>query len=534
MLPDLIDLPALSSELPLDLAAWKLFADGLEDTTRDDEVIGPQLTLMEFVEQAWSVLFPAEPFVNNWHIDAICGHLQAVTAGVTQRLLINVPPGTSKTLIVAAFWPAWEWTRDSSVKYLCASYDQQTSTDANLHVRNLIASEWYRTNWPNLRLAHDQNQKMRFNTSGGGYRVGTSIGGRATGMHPLRKIVDDPHTVTKSSSALDRETVVNWFKLTLSSRGAGIGATTVVIMQRVHQDDLSGWILANEPDEWVHLMLPMRYEPERQCITHSYVDTVKSLDDEGKEILTFSAPREWHDPRTVKNELLWPAFFTPKKVNDLAARMGPYGVAGQFQQRPSPAGGGMFLDEWFTHIVTGLPSDAHIVARCRYWDCAATDGGGDFTVGLLMAMDTRGRIYIEHVKRGQWGPIEFEGLDGIFQAMAKMDPPGTRIREEEEGGSSGKKVIAAHAQLLHGYDYLGIRSTGDKATRAKPFRTQCAVGNVYLVQGPWNAAFVDELTSFRDDGSDQVDDQVDGASGAYNEIALNVQGQVGTLAIYGW
>lgn len=534
MQADFLDLPPLPADLQLEDAAISCFAAILDDASRPDETLGPQLTLLEFVEQAWDVLFPAEPFIGNWHIDAICGHLQAVTAGHIAKLLINVPPSSSKSLLVSVFWPAWEWTRKPSTKYLCASYDQQLSTRDNLHLRNLIESQWYQMNWPHVRLAHDQNQKTRYNTTAGGWRIGTSVGGRATGEHPSRKILDDPHNVKKSLSKVDRDTVINWFKLTLSTRGYALGAATVVIMQRLHEEDLSGWLLSHQPDQWVHLMLPMRYEPERHCETLSYVGADRVMAEDGTETLVFRDPVAWHDPRTVKGELLWPAFMDALKVKTMTLDLGPYGDAGQNQQRPSPEGGGMFLREWFNHFVTGLPSDSQIVARCRAWDCAATDGDGDWTVGLLMSLDQRGRVFVEHVTRGQWGPMAFEGPGGIFQAASRMDPPGTRIREEEEGGSSGKKVIAAHALMLAGYDFLGVRSTGDKATRAKPFRTQCAVGNVYLVQGAWNLQFIDELCSFREDGSDQVDDQVDAASLAYNEIALQVVAYPSTMAISGW
>jgi predicted phage terminase large subunit-like protein len=196
----------------------------------------------------------------------------------------------------------------------------------------------------------------------------------------------------------------------------------------------------------------------------------------------------------------------------------------------------MFLREWFgaNRIVPQIPTDAVVVARSRGWDCAATSGGGDYSAGVRVALTNTGQVYIEHVVRGQWGPTEFEGPTGVFVSTIRMDPPWTRHREEEEGGSSGKKVIAAHALLLHGFDYLGVRSTGDKATRAKPFRTQCAIGNVWLVQGAWNMAWIDEICQFRDDGSDQVDDQVDATSCAYNEVALNANQTARVMAVRGW
>lgn len=532
--PDSLALPVMPSVPTLEDAALRFFMDTLEGTV--DPIVGPALTLSEFVEQAWPVLFPSEPFIWNWHIDAVCGHLQAVSAGTIQKLLINIPPGTMKSLLVSVLWPSWEWTRKPSLRYLCASYDQQLSIRDNVQVRNLVTSDWYQHNWPHVQLADDQNQKTRFNTTKQGGRIGTSVGGRATGEHPHRKIVDDPHNVKKSGSKMDRDGVINWFKTTLSTRGYALNAATVVIMQRLHEDDLSGWILSHQADQWTHLMLPMRYEPERHCATTAYVDAEHTTDEDGKPAVTFSPPHAWSDPRTVKGELLWPAFLDQQKVTQTALDLGPYGDAGQNQQRPSPEGGGMFLREWFpsTRIVLAIPQDAVVVARCRGWDCAATEGGGDWTAGIRVALTSTGQVYIEHVLRGQWGPASFEGPNGIFVSTIRMDPVWTRQREEEEGGSSGKKVVAAHALLLHGYDYLGVRSTGDKATRAKPFRTQCATGNVWLVQGNWNAGWIDELCSFRDDGSDQVDDQVDATSCAYNEIALNANQMPRHMQVRGW
>src|SRR5262249_55147996 len=156
---------------------------------------GPPVSLMGFVREAWPILEPDRAFVNNWHIDALVAHLEAITDGRLQNLLITVPPGTMKSRLISVLWPAWEWTRHPELRYLCASYDQQLSTRDNLHMQQVIESSWYRDRWPRVRLAADQNQKTRFNTTRGGWRIGTSVGGRAVGEHPHRKIIDDPHRV---------------------------------------------------------------------------------------------------------------------------------------------------------------------------------------------------------------------------------------------------------------------------------------------------------------------------------------------------
>jgi predicted phage terminase large subunit-like protein len=194
----------------------------------------------------------------------------------------------------------------------------------------------------------------------------------------------------------------------------------------------------------------------------------------------------------------------------------------------------MFKRDWFG-IVDAIPDDQpapdgsrphQVVARARGWDCAATEGGGDWTVGVRMAITRAGHIYIEHVVRGQWGPAKFEGPDGIMRQTVLADGRVVRQREEQEPGSAGKKVIASHQQLLAGFDYKGEHSTGDKPTRARPFAATCAQaenGNrrVFLIRGEWNQAYLDELCTFP---NGKKDDQVDASANAYNDIALGVGG----------
>src|SRR5262249_52374363 len=200
-----------------------------------------------------------------------------------------------------------------------------------------------------------------------------------------------------------------------------------------------------------------------------------------------ATPLQWTDPRTTPGELLWPQLFPIETVVDLETRLGPYAVACQLQQRPVPESCGLFKRDWF-RLVDATPSDAPIVARCRFWDCAATEEDGCYTVGVLMAQTKDGRFSIEHVVRGRWGPSQFEGRQGILRQTADMDKARVgfvRIREEQEGGSAGKRVVAAHAQVLVGFDFRGDHPTGDKVTRARPFASQAAMGNVLLVKGPW-------------------------------------------------
>ena len=447
-----------------------------------------QRSLLAFVEAAWGVVEPNRRYVGNWHIAAICQHLEAVSLGTLSHVLVNVPPGTMKSLLVSVFWPAWEWIVRPELRYLCASYGQDLATRDNRRCRDLIQSLWYQAYWPHVQLREDQNQKTRYDTTAGGWRIGTSVGGRGTGEHPDRIIVDDPHTAEQANSQTERQTALDWFDQTIAPRGVSRGARQVVIMQRLHQADLSGHILEQGGTPWVHLCLPMRAEPDRMPQT----------------------PLGWNDPRPP-GELLWPAIFPESTVKQLEGTM-LWSAAGQLQQRPAPLGGGLFRRDSFP-IVDAMPSVP--LVRCRAWDCAATPGGGDYTAGVRMARDAAsGRIYVEHVIRGQWSAGQ---VDALIRQVAKADGVNVSIREEQEGGSAGKAVVEARTRALAGYIYSGVPSTGDKVTRAKPFAVQAEAGNVSLVRGEWNQDWLDELSLFPFGAHD---DQVDASAAAFAEICV--------------
>ncbi len=210
------------------------------------------------MQQAWPIVETAE-FIYNWHIQAICEHLEAVTRGEIPKLLINVPPGCSKSLLVSVFWMAWEWVNDASVRWFFASYDQRLSTRDSVKCRALINSPWFQENWGDrFQLTGDQNQKTYYENTKGGYRLATSVGGHGTGEHPDRIVIDDPHDVRGAESDAERQSVSDWLDLTMTTRGVSRNARRVIIMQRLNASDLSGHVLAQ--GGWEHIMLPMRYE----------------------------------------------------------------------------------------------------------------------------------------------------------------------------------------------------------------------------------------------------------------------------------
>jgi predicted phage terminase large subunit-like protein len=231
------------------------------------------------------------------------------------------------------------------------------------------------------------------------------------------------------------------------------------------------------------------------------------------------------DPRTESGELLFPELFPESKVRQLELDLGPYGAAGQLQQRPAPEGGGLFKREWFANRIVEHPPKLMRVARG--WDTAASEGKGDYTRGCKMGEEftqttigtqrilaSTGRFFIIDMVGGQLGPND---VDKLMYATAQLDGKKCAQREEKEGGGAGKTVIEARRKLLKGYDYAGVQLGGSKITRAKPLRSQCEGGNVYLVRGPWNEEFLRELCAFP---TGEHDDQVDAASCSFNCVLL--------------
>jgi predicted phage terminase large subunit-like protein len=196
-----------------------------------------------------------------------------------------------------------------------------------MRARNVITSRWYKERWPLVQLRDDQNAKGRYETRQGGFRISTTVGGHGTGEHPQRLVCDDPHNRETVISELERRAVIDWWDLTMSTRGVATGVKKVVIMQRLHPSDLSGHILETDPS-FTHICLPMRYEPKRMVTT----------------------PIGWNDPRKEAGELLDPVRFPEPVVAKMERQLSSFGSAGQLQQRPVPVGGGLvqrkFLRFW--------------------------------------------------------------------------------------------------------------------------------------------------------------------------------------------
>lgn len=482
-------------ELEADLADLDAISIALERHRLED-------SLYEFMREAWHVVEPSRPLVDNWHIRVICRELERVTRAELARVIINIAPGTLKSLIVSVFWPAWMWARNPRKRVLAASYGQHLSMRDNVRTRDLVTSEWFQSLWP-VALVDDQNTKTRYDTTKGGWRIATSVGGVATGEHPHIIIIDDPLTAQQARSDTERAAANDWFDRTISSRGVTSNVAIVVIMQRLHEEDLTGHLL--KKGGWELIRFPMRYVPTRPAT---------------RDVPGYDAdPR---DPRRTAGELMCPQVLPEKKVRQLELDLGPYSTAGQLQQTPVPEGGGLFQRAWFK-FTDAAPARKRSV---RGWDTAGTEGAGDWTVGVKVSegLSDEGRptgiFFVEDVQREQ---LSSDGVEKLMKNTAFLDGRTCAVREEKEGGSAGKAVIAAHTKLLNQFDYQGVHLGADKVTRAKPFRAQVEAGNVYLVRAPWNERYIQELCTFP---TGKHDDQVDGSSTAYNALVMEVFAQV--------
>lgn len=458
-------------------------------------------SLRGFVDVMWSVLEPGRKFSSGWHIDAICEHLEAVTRGDIIRLLINVPPGCMKSLTTNVFWPAWEWgpRNRPDLRYVGASYSEALTIRDNRRTRALIKSPRYQQLWGDrFTIIPEQDSKMRFDSDKTGFKIATSVSGLGTGERGDRFIIDDPHNVKDGESDAVRKSTLLWFQETVPTRvNDPEKSAIVVIMQRVHELDVSGHIISKELG-YEHLMLPMEYEPERHCSTK----------------IGFS------DPREDDNELIWPQRMSREVVERWKKEMGSYAVAGQFQQRPSPRGGGMFKQEWFEVVdPEEVPKKAKAV---RGWDLAATEKEtAAWTAGVKISRFGR-TFYIEDVVRLRGSPNKVEAA---IVNTASKDTAQTKISIPQDPGQAGVSQKKYLASALIGYPVSFSRESGSKELRAEALASQAEAGNVKIVRGAWNGDFFEEITKFP---SSTYKDQVDAASRAFAELVVIKKGGIPT------
>lgn len=485
-------------------ALWDLL-NAREVAILESIAAGEYVPLDQFCRLAWHVVEPGVEYCHNWHIDAICEHLEAAAKLEIRNLIVNIPPRHMKSRAVCVFFPAWVWTWFPAARFLFASYAEKRSIQDAVDCRAILRSSWYRMLWGHrFRLSGDQNVKSTYQNTRRGHRISTGIGGGALGEGGDFLVIDDPHKTDGVESTTIREHTLSWYDKTFSTRGNDPATVVrIIIMQRLHTHDLVGHLDELEEqggERWERLILPAEYEP---------TDRVTSIG--------------FRDPRTQVGELIWSGRFGREFVDRLKITLGPYGVAGQLQQRPSPLEGGMFKRAWWRFwqrpgdafppvavpmadgeivlcpVVT-IPDRWTVVAQS--WDMAFKDkAASSMVVGQVWGRSGADRYLLDQIR---------ERMD-IVATMAALEKLSEKHPEARgkwiEDKANGPAIMRLMARRISGMNPYTPK--GDKVSRATAAVPEVSAGNVYLPHPriyPWVTQWIDRFAQFpATDEDDEID-----------------------------
>jgi predicted phage terminase large subunit-like protein len=450
------------------------------------------VSLAEFTKLSWHIIEPSTKLKWGKVLDVVCGELEQLVhnPGFQPRQLINIPPGTLKSILVSVMFPAWVWTFDPSKSFTGAAHEQGLAIRDARKMRLIVESDWYQERWP-MAMASDANAKTLFENEFRGFRQAMPFGS-LTGRRSDFVIIDDPLSAEHANSPAHLAEAKRIFHETLPTRINNDESAIIFIMQRLNEEDPSGIILNDEQHYGYRtLILPMRFEPER------------------------ADPKDW---RTFDGELLFEERYSERAVEALERILGTYATAGQLQQRPVPREGGMFKLAWFAnHYVSTVPPGTRWK---RWWDLAATkDKQAARTAGVLLGKTPQGRYIIGNSATCQEEPHKRNEFIKA-QCVADVARFGRTVEFyiPKDPGAGGKVQTLDLIQYLDGLNVRGVKEVGDKETRADPFSAACEGGNVDILgaeNDEWVQFFLSELTLFP--GS-KWKDQVDAVVNAYGRF----------------
>lgn len=428
-----------------------------------------------FVKTFWDVIIPETP-VFNWHIEYLCEELQRLSGYIVRRekkpydIIINIPPGSTKSTIVTIMWHAWLWTQDARLRVISNSYSGDLSLEHASKSKDIITSDLYRTLFPEVIIRHDKSGKGSYENTKGGARYSTSTGGTITGKHAHVIINDDPVNPKQAESAAMR-LQANEHTKTLSSRKVDKKNTPMVtIMQRLHDDDVTGYLLKKKKDKIRHICLPAevseRVNPPE--LKERYIDGLL-------------------DPIRIDREV----------IDEAKVDLGSRGYAGQYEQAPSVEGGNIVKASWFGHIpmsqflaVRG-GSPIHFFLDTAYDEKKAkTDNDPS---GILAACRIQNNLYLFHAQK-VWK--EFPELMRFIPDYVRAHGYDSRSTIRIEPKANGITVI----QAVKKYTRLNVTRTpaptDSKEVRLHGVSPKIECGRVILVEGDWNEEFTDEVSQF--------------------------------------
>ncbi len=435
--------------------------------------------LSSFVRKCFHAIAPARRFDHNWHIDAMAWHLEQCLAGKIKRLIITVPPRHLKSICASVAFPAFALGRDPTLRIVCASYSQDLTAKHARDCRVVMESTWYRGLFPRTRIDPRKNTEGEFETTARGYRLGTSVGGTLTGRGGNLIIIDDPLKPAEAMSETKRTGVNEWLDTTLSSRlDSKTDDVIVLIMQRLHVDDLVGHVLEKGPP-WTHLNLPAIADSPQQ--------------------IALGNGRTY---RREVDEVLHPEREPIDVLEELKASMGSQGFSAQYQQEPVPAGGALIKRDWFRSYARTperRPEDRIV----QSWDTASkANKTNDFSVcttWLIRDAD----YYLLDVLRAR---LEYPDLRRRILAHAEAHGATAVLIEDASSGAALIQDLKHEGKLRP----IAIRPEGDKIVRLEAQSAVIEAGHVLLPEtAPWLGDFQLEILAFP---HGRYDDQVDSLS----------------------
>ena len=447
-------------------------------------------SLAQFTRSAWHIIEPGTKLLWNWHIDTICGYLEAFYDGTIhpRRLIINVPPGSLKSVMVSVMFPAWIWARSPEKRFINVTNEQGLATRDSLRMKQIVTSGWYQRNWP-LAMQADQNEKTLYANDRRGFRQSIGVTAGVTGKRADILLMDDMLDAMSAFSDTQRQTVNDAWDQALSSRlNDPTESGVLLIMQRLHEADLTGHLLKKSKTDWKILSIPMLYEGEKTF-------------DAGKDI----GRPELDDPRTKKGQLFFPNRFTKKSVESMIEDLGEYGTAGQLQQKPVPSGGGIIKKHWWRRWPDDEPMP-YIEHQFSSWDTAFST---DEHKKAAHSARTRWGVFW-HEQRERWCMICL----GMWHGQVGYDELRKRVKDEDsrynldanviEKKSTGISLIRdlRHAipSKIRGYDpgtggMLGHRGE-DKISRAHAASPLFESGCIYIPDREWADLLINYVAAF--------------------------------------
>lgn len=447
-----------------------------------------------FVAKSFFTVSPGTKYLHNWHISLIAEKLRQIEDGKITRLIINIPPRYLKSICISVSWSAWLMGHNPATKIMTASYSQSLSNKHSQDCRVLMSSPWYKKLFPETIINKGENQKSKFVTSKRGFRFATSTGGTATGEGGDYLIIDDPQNPNKINSKKYRQSTIQWFEQTFISRlnNKQTGAI-VIVMQRLHEEDLCGYLLENKKEQWDLLKLPAIYE-QPTTLTEPYLITKQpgSVLHEEREDIT--------------------------ALNKLKAELGEYNFAAQYQQTPIPSKGCIIQKSWFNYFSS--KQNVKFKQIIQSWDTAIkAKEESDYSVGITIGVNDNG-YYLLDIQRIK---AEYPELITALQNFSnKWNPQAILI--EDKG--SGQSLIQSLKPLIK-TAIIPIRPKFDKLTRFARHSPLFEAGKIFIdCKANWRITLEQELISFP---KSPHDDQVDSLSQALEYLETKKIAQIRTL-----